>query len=81
MQGVRFRVPIDHHAAKENEIPILFFDYFIGRDPQPKNIRFVDQTSKPIPCKIKPLKNIWEVFPSGGGISLMLLISPNGSTK
>ena len=62
MQGVRFRVPIDRHAAKENEIPALFFNYFIGRDPMPKNIRFLDQTSTSIIYKIKPVKNIWEVF-------------------
>ena len=62
MQGIRFRVPIDRHAAEENEIPTLFFDYFIGRDPQPKNIRFVDQTSLSIIYKIKPVKNLWEVF-------------------
>jgi pRiA4b ORF-3-like protein len=62
MQGVRFRVPIDRHAEKENEIPVLFFDYFIGRDLEPKNIRFVDQTGTPIAYKIKPVKNIWEVI-------------------
>lgn len=62
MQGIRFRVPIDRHAAKENEIPTMFFDYFIGRDPRPKNIRFVDQTSMSIIYKIKPVKNLWEVF-------------------
>ena len=28
MQGVRFRIPIDRHAEKENEIPFLFFNYF-----------------------------------------------------
>ena len=62
MQGIRFRIPIDRHAEKENEIPILFFDYFIGRDPEPKNIRFVDQTGNPIAYNIKPMKNIWEVI-------------------
>jgi len=62
MQGVRLRVPIDRHAEKENEIPVLFFDYFIGRDPEPKNIHFVDQTGTPIAYKIKPVKNTWEVI-------------------
>jgi hypothetical protein len=62
MQGVRFRVPIDRHAEKENEIPVMFFDYFIGRDTKPKNIPFVDRTGNPIAYKIKPVKNIWEVI-------------------
>ena len=53
MQGVRFRVPIDRHAEKENEIPFLFFNYFIDRDGKPKNIRFVDTTGNSIAFKIK----------------------------
>ena len=60
MQGVRFRIPIDRHAEKENEIPFLFFNYFIDRYGKPKNIRFVDTTGNPIAFKIKSVKNIWE---------------------
>ncbi len=60
MQGVRFRVPIDRHAEKENEIPSLFFNYFIDRYGNPKNIRFVDNIGNPIAFKIKSVKNIWE---------------------
>jgi len=60
MQGVRFRVPIDRHAEKENEIPFLFFNYFIGRDGKPKDIRFVDTTGSPIAFQVKSVKNIWE---------------------
>ena len=60
MQGVRFRVPIDRHAEKEHEIPVLFFNYFIDRNGKPKNIRFVDNTGNPITFKIKSVKNIWE---------------------
>jgi len=60
MQGVRFRVPIDRHAEKEHEIPVLFFNYFIDRDGKPKIIRFVDNTGNPIIFKIKSVKNIWE---------------------
>jgi len=60
MQGVRFRVPIDRHAEKENEIPLLFFNYFIDRQGEPKNVRFVDNTGNPIAFKIKSVKNIWE---------------------
>ena len=60
MQGVRFRVPIDRHAEKENEIPFLFFNYFIDRQGEPKNVRFVDNTGNPIAFKIKSVRNIWE---------------------
>jgi len=60
MKGVRFRVPIDRHAEKENEIPLLFFNYFIGRDAKPKHFRFVDDTGNPIAFKVKSVKNIWE---------------------
>ena len=60
MQGVRFRVPIDRHAEKENEIPFLFFNYFIDRDGNPRDIRFVDGTGTPIAFKVKSAKNIWE---------------------
>lgn len=60
MQGVRFRVPIDRHAEKEQEIPVLFFNYFIERHGEPKNIRFVDNDGKPIAVKVKSAKNIWE---------------------
>jgi hypothetical protein len=63
MQGVRFRVPIDRHAEKSSEIPVLFFDYFIGRRADAKNIRFVDSAGKPITFKIKSAKNIWEKNP------------------
>jgi hypothetical protein len=60
LQGVRFRVPIDRHAEKENEIPALFFNYFIGRNEKAKGIRFVDNIGNPIAFKVKPIKNIWE---------------------
>jgi len=60
MQGVRFRVPIDRHTEKENEIPILFFNYFIDRHREPKNIRFVDNSGNTIAFKTKSAKNIWE---------------------
>lgn len=60
MQGIRFRVPIDRHAEKENEIPALFFNYFIDRLGKPKNIRFVDNSGSPITFKVKSVKNIWE---------------------
>jgi hypothetical protein len=60
MQGVRFRVPIDRHAEKENEIPSLFFNYFIGRDAKAKDVRLVDNTGNPIAFKVKSVKNIWE---------------------
>ena len=60
MQGVRFRVPIDRHAEKENEIPFLFFNYFIDRDGKPKNIRFADNAGNPVAFKVKSAKNIWE---------------------
>jgi len=60
MQGVRFRVPIDRHAEKENEIPILFFNYFIERNAKAKDIRLVDNAGNPIACKVKTVKNIWE---------------------
>ena len=30
MQGVCFRIPIDRHAEKENEIPFLSFNCFIS---------------------------------------------------
>jgi hypothetical protein len=60
MQGVRFRVPIDRHAEKENEIPVLFFNYFIDRDGKPKDIRFVDNAGSPIAFQVKSVKNIWE---------------------
>jgi hypothetical protein len=60
MQGVRFRVPIDRHAEKENTVPILFFNYFIGRDTKPQSTRFIDDIGNPIAFKIKSVKNIWE---------------------
>lgn len=60
MQGIRFRVPIDRHTEKENEIPILFFNYFIGRNAKVKDIRFVDNIGNPIVFKVKSVKNIWE---------------------
>lgn len=60
MRGVRFRVPIDRHVEKENVIPFLFFNYFIDRYGNPKNIRFVDSTGNPIAYKIKSVKNIRE---------------------
>jgi len=61
MQGVRFRISIDRHAEKENEIPLLFFHYFIGRDAKPRNIRFEDSSGNPIAFKVKSAKNIWEL--------------------
>ena len=61
MKGIRFRVPIDRHAEKENGIPVLFFNYFIDRHGEPKNIRFVDSSGNPIAFKIKSAKNIWEL--------------------
>lgn len=61
MQGVRFRVPIDHHAEKENEIPFLFFNYFIDRDGRPRDVRFVDNVGNPIAFRVKSVKNIWEL--------------------
>lgn len=60
MQGVRFRVPINRHAEKENEIPVLFFNYFIDKDGKPKNIRFLNNSGGPIAFKVKSVKNIWE---------------------
>jgi hypothetical protein len=60
MQGVRFRVPIDRHAEKENLVPLLFFNYFLGREAKPQNTRFVDDTGNPIAFKAKSVKNIWE---------------------
>jgi hypothetical protein len=60
MQGVRFRIPIDRHAEKENEIPFLFFNYFIDRQGEPKNVRFVDNTGNSIAFKTKSARNIWE---------------------
>ena len=60
MQGIRFRVPIDRHAEKENTVPILFFNYFIGRETKPQNTRFVDDTGDTIAFKVKSVKNIWE---------------------
>ena len=60
MPGVRFRIPIDRHAEKEHEIPVLFFNYFIDRDGTPKNIRFVDNNRISIAFKVKSVKNIWE---------------------
>ena len=61
MQRVRFRVPIDRHAEKENEIPFLFFNYFIDRQGEPKNVRFVDNIGNPIAFRVKSVKNIWEL--------------------
>ena len=60
MQGIRFRVPIDRHAEKENTVPLLFFNYFIGRETKPQSTRFVDNTRNPIAFKAKSVKNIWE---------------------
>ncbi len=60
MQGVRFRVPIDRHAEKEHEIPILFFNYFIDRHGESKDIRFVDNSGRPIAFKVRSVKNMWE---------------------
>jgi hypothetical protein len=60
MQGVRFRIPIDRHVEKEHEIPVLFFNYFIDRYGERKNIRFVDSTGNLIAFKVKSVKNIWE---------------------
>lgn len=60
MQGVRFRVPLDRHAEKEHEIPILFFNYFIRIHGESKDIRFVDNSGKPIAYKIRSVKNKWE---------------------
>jgi len=60
MQGVRFRIPIDRHAEKNHEIPVLFFNYFIDRYGEQKNIRFVDNSGSPIAFKVKSVKNIWE---------------------
>lgn len=60
MQGVRFRVPIDRHAEKQNEIPVMFFDYFIDRDAEPKSISFVDRAGNQIAFKVKAVKNTWE---------------------
>ena len=60
MQGIRFRVPIDRHAEKENTIPLLFFNYFIGRDAKLQNTHFVDGTGNPVDFKVKSVKNIWE---------------------
>jgi len=60
MQGVRFRVPIDRHAEKEHEIPVLFFNYFIDKDAKSGKIHFSDKSGNPIPFKLKSAKNIWE---------------------
>jgi len=60
MQGVRFRVPIDRHAEKEHEIPVLYFNYFIERHGEPKHTRFIEGTGNPIAVKVKSAKNIWE---------------------
>ncbi len=60
MQGVRFRVPIDRHAEKENEVPVLFFNYFIDRVGNIKGVHFVDNAGDPIAFKVKSVKNIWE---------------------
>lgn len=60
MQGARFRVSIDRHAEKEHEMPVLYFNYFIERNGEPKNIRFVDGAGNPIAVKVKSVKNIWE---------------------
>lgn len=61
MQRVRFRVPIDRRAENEHEIPVLYFNYFIDRHGEPKNIRFVANTGNLIAFKIKSAKNIWEL--------------------
>ena len=60
MPGVRFRVPIDRQAEKENTIPVLFFNYFIGRETKPQGTRFVDGAGIPVNFKVKSVKNIWE---------------------
>src|SRR6266498_2243720 len=60
MPGVRFRVPIDRHAEKENTIPLLFFDYFINRETKPQNVSFIDNEGKPVDFQVKTVKNIWE---------------------
>jgi hypothetical protein len=60
VQGIRFRVPIDRHAEKENTIPLMFFNYFISRATKPQNARFVDETGNPVDFKVKSVKNIWE---------------------
>jgi len=60
MQGVRFRVPIDRHAEKNHELPILFFNYFIDIHGEPKDIRFIDNSGNPMAFKIRSIKNIWE---------------------
>jgi hypothetical protein len=60
MQDVRFRVPIDRHAEKEYEIPVLFFNYFIDRDAKSGNIHFVDKSGALISFKLKSVKNNWE---------------------
>ena len=60
MQGVRFRVPIDRHAEKESTIPLLFFNYFIDREPKPQNVSFMNSQGNPIDFRVKPVKNIWE---------------------
>ena len=60
MQGVRFRVPIDRHAEKDHEISVLFFNYFIDRHGEPKDIRFLDKSGNPIAFDVRSVKNIWE---------------------
>lgn len=60
MQDVRFRVPIDRHAEKENTVPFLYFNYFIGRESNLQNTHFVDNTGSPIAFKVISVKNIWE---------------------
>lgn len=60
MQGIRFRVPIDRHAEKESIIPLLFFNYFIDREPKPQNVSFTNSQGTPIDFQVKTVKNIWE---------------------
>ncbi|HLO13932.1 MAG TPA: hypothetical protein VK206_03820, partial [Anaerolineales bacterium] len=60
MQGIRFRVPIDRYAEKENTIPPSFFNYFIHRETKLQNVRFMDDRGNPIDFRVKTVKNIWE---------------------
>lgn len=60
MKGVRFRVPIDRHAERERELPVLFFEYFFNRFEKPVNVRFVDRAGNQIPFQVRSVKNIWE---------------------